>query len=91
MKLLLFLFTLFFGVSCFAQKVYSVEYENQADAKVYVVNYENQADLKVYKVKYSNQAINNIGTHKHIYTHTQTHHSPLPQNVFCFLFFPEGN
>ncbi|RAR73840.1 hypothetical protein [Flavobacterium aciduliphilum] len=32
-----------------AQKVYSVEYENQADINVFVVDYENQADLKVYK------------------------------------------
>ena len=40
----------------FAQKVYSVEYENQAEVKVFVVEYENQADLKVYKVKYENQA-----------------------------------
>ena len=39
-----------------AQKVFSVQYENQADVKVYVVKYENQADLKVFKVKYENQA-----------------------------------
>ena len=41
---------------CKAQKVFSVEYENQADVKVFVVDYENQADLKVYFVKYENQA-----------------------------------
>jgi len=34
-----------------AQKVNSVEYENQADVKVFVVEYENQADLKVLWVK----------------------------------------
>lgn len=51
---------LFFGVTK-AQKVYSVDYENQADVKVFVVNYENQADLKVYKVKYENQAKGNEG------------------------------
>jgi hypothetical protein len=39
-----------------AQKVFSVEYPNQADVKVFVVKYENQADLKVFKVKYENQA-----------------------------------
>ncbi len=58
-----------FGISLFvfmceitpAQKVFSVNYENQADVKVYVVNYENQADLLVYKVKYENQAGNNDG------------------------------
>jgi hypothetical protein len=44
-----------------AQKVFSVDYENQADVKVFVVNYENQADLKVYKVKYENQAGDNDG------------------------------
>ena len=44
-----------------AQKVFSVDYENQADVKIYVVNYENQADLKVFKVKYENQAGNNDG------------------------------
>jgi hypothetical protein len=36
----------------FAQKVFSVEYANQADVKVFVVEYENQADLSVYKVEY---------------------------------------
>lgn len=44
-----------------AQKVFSVQYQNQADVKVYVVKYENQADLKVYKVKYENQAGENDG------------------------------
>jgi hypothetical protein len=44
-----------------AQKVYSVDYENQADVKVFVVKYENQADLKVFKVKYNNQAGQNDG------------------------------
>jgi hypothetical protein len=45
----------------FSQKVFSVNYANQADVKVYVVKYENQADLKVYKVKYENQAGENNG------------------------------
>ena len=44
-----------FSNSTHAQKVFSVDYENQADVKVCVVKYENQADLKVFKVKYSNQ------------------------------------
>jgi len=47
--------------TAYAQKVFSVQYENQADVKVFVVNYENQADLKVYKVKYENQAGQNDG------------------------------
>jgi hypothetical protein len=53
--------TMFFLPMSFAQKVYSVEYANQADDKVFVVDYENQADLKVYKVKYRNQADKNEG------------------------------
>jgi hypothetical protein len=44
-----------------AQKVYSVDYENQADVKVFVVKYQNQADLKVFRVKYQNQAGSNDG------------------------------
>jgi len=44
-----------------AQKVFSTQYDNQADVKVFVVKYENQADLKVYKVKYENQAGENNG------------------------------
>lgn len=55
------LFILFFGFSSRAQKVFSVDYQNQADVKVFVVKFENQADLKVYKVKYSNQAGQNDG------------------------------
>ena len=50
-----------FGNRVFAQKVFSVDYSNQADVKVFVVKYENQADLKVYKVKYNNQAGENNG------------------------------
>ena len=49
------------GIHSRAQKVFSVEYPNQADVKVFVVDYENQADLKVYKVKYNNQAGKNDG------------------------------
>ena len=52
---------LLFGINCNAQKVFSVEYPNQADVKVFVVDYENQADLKVYKVNYNNQAGKNDG------------------------------
>lgn len=44
-----------------AQKIYSVNYENQADVKVFVVDYPNQADLKVYKVAYQNQVSKNNG------------------------------
>ena len=54
-----------------AQKVYSVDYETQADVKIFVVKYENQADLKVYKVKYETQAGNNDG--KWFFTKYRTH------------------
>ena len=57
-----FLILFFSSISiCKAQKVFSVNYENQSDVKVFVVNYENQADLLVYKVKYENQAGQNNG------------------------------
>jgi hypothetical protein len=52
MKILLFILTMFISNKIFCQKVFSVQYSNQADVKVYVVKYENQADLKVFKVKY---------------------------------------
>ena len=56
-KLLFFLFVLTLTTSSlFAQKIYKVDYESQADLKVYIVNYESQADLLVYMVKYESQA-----------------------------------
>jgi len=39
-----------------AQKIYSVEYANQANVKVFVVDYENQADKKIHFVNYTYQA-----------------------------------
>jgi hypothetical protein len=56
--LLLFFFAALFAQ---AQKVYSVQYESQADIKVFVVKYESQADLLVYKVPYESQAQGNEG------------------------------
>ena len=44
-----------------AQKIFTVDYESQADVKVFVVKYESQADLKVFKVKYESQAGDNDG------------------------------
>jgi len=38
------------------QKVFTVEYESQADLKVFVVEYESQCDLKIYFVEYESQA-----------------------------------
>jgi len=56
------LFVLFFQTtSVCAQKVFSVEYSNQADVKVFVVPYQNQADLCVFKVQYENQTGRNDG------------------------------
>ena len=49
-KIFLIAFVLFTFSAVNAQKVYSVDYESQADVKVFVVQYESQADLKVYKV-----------------------------------------
>jgi hypothetical protein len=58
-------FILLMSNCCYAQKVFSVQYANQADVKVFVVDYPNQADLKVYKVKYKNQTgwVNNAKKH----------------------------
>ena len=62
----------FLSITMSAQKVYSVEYQNQVsknegkwfftdypnqdDKKIYFVEYANQADFKIYFVKYENQA-----------------------------------
>ena len=61
MRAIAIIFLLLITSLTYAQKVYSVDYQNQADVKVYVVKYENQADLKVYKVKYSSQVGKNDG------------------------------
>ena len=52
---------LLFADNSNAQKIYAVEYANQADVKVFVVNYQSQADLLVYKVDYASQAGKNDG------------------------------
>lgn len=44
-----------------AQKVFSVEYESQADVKVFVVDYESRADLLVFKEEYESRAGKNDG------------------------------
>ena len=54
-------FLLFSSSGCYAQKVFAVQYTNQADIKLFVVDYPNQADLKVNKVKYQNQVGKNNG------------------------------
>jgi hypothetical protein len=45
----------------YAQRVFSVPYESQADVKVFVAEYESEADLKVYKVQYESQTGKNNG------------------------------
>jgi len=55
MKAIHFLTTLLFtmvllNTGTFAQKVYKVKYESQADKKIYFVDYESQADLKIFIV-----------------------------------------
>ena len=58
MKHLLILFLgLLFSCNIFAQNVFSVDYQIQADLKVFVVKYQNQADLKVFKVKFKNRQL----------------------------------
>ena len=47
---------LLFSINCNAQKVSSLQYPNQVDAKVFVVDYENQPDKKLFFVEYQNQA-----------------------------------
>ena len=61
MKFFLTITTFFIVTNISAQKVFSVEYESQADIKVFVVDYESQADLSVFKVDYSSQAGKNNG------------------------------
>jgi hypothetical protein len=60
-RLHLLLFFIGFSLSGFAQKVFSVDYESQADVKIFVVDYESQADLLVFKVDYESQATGNEG------------------------------
>ena len=39
-----------------AQKVYSTDYQSQADKKIFFVKYESQADLKIYFTTYQSKA-----------------------------------
>ena len=39
-----------------AQKVYSTDYQSQADKKIYFVKYESQADLKTYLTDYRSRS-----------------------------------
>ena len=61
MKIVITIFLLLVSAFSYSQKVFSVNYTNQADVKVFVVAYENEADLKVFKVKYPNEAGKNDG------------------------------
>lgn len=49
-------YILIFPQFTFAQKVFEVEYESQAENKIFFVKYESQADLKIYFVPYESQA-----------------------------------
>lgn len=44
-----------------AQKIYSTNYDYQADIKVFVVSHDYKADLLVYKVDAEYKAVNNKG------------------------------
>ena len=50
-----------FSFTGYSQKIYSSQYEYQADVKVFVVDYMYQADLKVFKVEHEYQTKGNIG------------------------------
>jgi hypothetical protein len=65
--------------STYAQKIYSVQNESQADVKVYVVSYESQADLKVFKVKYESQA----GQKRRQMVLHQVSQSSTKENLLC--------
>lgn len=45
----------------FSQKVFTTDYQSQADIKVFVVDYESQSDLKVFKIDYQSQSKGNQG------------------------------
>jgi hypothetical protein len=49
-----------------SQKLYSVNYESQADKKIYFVKYQSQADLKIYFVDYESQAKWKNNSKKHL-------------------------
>ena len=52
---------LFIPVLLKAQKVFSVNYESQADVKLFVTQYESQADLLVFVEEYESRANGNEG------------------------------
>ena len=60
-KILLILFVFLFVIILKAQKVFSVDYVNQADVKVFVEDYESRADLVVFKVDFQSQSGKNDG------------------------------
>jgi hypothetical protein len=58
-KIIFFLGLMITGNMLFAQKVFSVQYESQADVKVFVVDYESQAgknDGKWFFTQYESQS-----------------------------------
>ena len=63
------------------QKIFSVQYEHQADVKVFVVQYEHQADLKVFKVEYEHQAKENNG----LWYFVQYEHQAQKKIFFCAI------
>ena len=61
MKTLISLLFLIIPLFSYSQKVYSVQYDYQADIKVFVTQYDYQADLLVYKVQDDYQVKDNKG------------------------------
>tara|TARA_B110000263_G_C14933443_1_gene340307 strand:- start:15 stop:362 length:348 start_codon:yes stop_codon:yes gene_type:complete len=60
-KILSILLFSFYSFDSVSQKIYSSQYEYQADLKVFIVDHEYQSDLKVFKVEKDYQSKGNIG------------------------------
>ena len=60
-NIVLFIGLFFIPSIVFSQKIFTTDYQSQADIKVFVVDYESQSDLKVFKVDYQSQSKGNEG------------------------------
>ena len=69
------------GKACFAQKIYMVKYESQADIKIHVVKNESQCDLKVGKVWIPSKKGRALVPGK-------IRISSGPQDIFCEIWVP---
>jgi hypothetical protein len=67
MKNYIIILILISSISVHAQKVFTVQYANQADQKIFFTIYANRADMKIYFVKYRNQTGWNNNAKKHLF------------------------